>query len=118
ERMFALDRFVMEDVLVNAIYGENQRVLAALLRERGDDAGAAEMDRRADRTTASLVAKCWDEDRGLFFDLPGRREEPQRVNPGAALMPLVLRDLPPSFAESLAAHVESPREYAAPFPVP
>jgi Mannosylglycerate hydrolase MGH1-like glycoside hydrolase domain len=118
ERMFALDRFVMEDVLVNAIYGENQRVLAALLRERGDDAGAAEMDRRADRTTASLVAKCWDEDRGLFFDLAGRREEPQRVNTVSSLMPLVLRDLPPSFAESLAAHVESPREYAAPFPVP
>jgi hypothetical protein len=117
-RMFALDRFVMEDVLVNTIYGENERVLAGLLRERGDAAGAAEMDRRADRTRRALVDKCWDPERGLFFDLAGLREEKQPVSTVSSLMPLALRDLPRPMADALAAHVENPREYAAPYPVP
>ena len=117
-RMFALDRFVMEDVLVNTIYGENQRVLAGLLRERGDSEGAAEMDRRADRTTAALVEKCWDAERGLFFDLAGPREEPQRVSTVSSLMPIALADLPRPMAEALVSHVEDPRQYAAPYPVP
>jgi hypothetical protein len=35
EKMFALDRFICEDVLVNTIYGENQRVLGRAARDRG-----------------------------------------------------------------------------------
>jgi glycogen debranching enzyme len=116
--MFALDVFVIEDVLVNAIYGENERVLARLLRERGDTAGAAEMDRRADRTTAGLAEKCWDAEKGLFFDLAGQREERLRVNTVSCLMPLVLADLPKTMAEALIGHVADPAEYAAPFPLP
>jgi hypothetical protein len=116
-RMFALDRFVMEDVLVNTIYGENERVLAGLLREVGDAEGAAEMDRRADRTTAALVGKCWDARRGLFFDLAGLREEPQRVSTVSSLMPIALADLPAPMAEALVKHLVDPRAYAAPFPV-
>ena len=46
QRMFALDRFVVEDCFVNAIYGENQRVLGDLLERVGDAAGAAEMTYR------------------------------------------------------------------------
>jgi glycogen debranching enzyme len=116
--MFALDRFVMEDVLVNTIYGENERVIAGLLRERGDGQGALEMDRRADRTTAALVSKCWDPERRLFFDLAGLREEPQRVSTVSSLLPIALADLPRPMAEALVSHIEDPRRYAAPFPVP
>ncbi len=115
--MFALDRFVVEDVLVNTIYGENQRVLAGLLREVGDTEGGAEMGRRADRTMAALVEKCWDPDRRLFFDLAGRDEAPLRTNTVSCLMPLALADLPKPMAEALIAHVGDPREYASPFPV-
>ncbi len=116
--MFALDRFVMEDVLVNTIYGENERVLAGLLREVGDTQGAREMDRRADRTTAALVGKCWHAERGLFFDLAGLREEPQRVSTVSSLMPILLTDLPAAMARALAAHLADPHEYKATYPVP
>jgi glycogen debranching enzyme len=116
--MFALDLFAVEDVLVNAIYGENQRVLARLLHERGDGAGAAEMERRADRTTAGLAEKCWDPEGRLFFDLAGRREEPLRTNTISSLMPLVLADLPKAMGEGLIAHVADPDEYATPYPLP
>jgi glycogen debranching enzyme len=116
--MFALDLFVVEDVLVNSIYGENQRVLAELLEASGQAAAATEMRARAARTTQGLVEKCRDPGTGLFFDLAGRREEPLRVNTVSSLMPLILSDLPASAAADLAAHIEDPREYAAPYPLP
>ena len=40
DRMFAADRFVVEDVLVNTIYAENERVLAELHEEAGDTEAA------------------------------------------------------------------------------
>jgi glycogen debranching enzyme len=118
ERMFGLDLFVVEDVLVNSIYAENERVLAELLAEAGDRAGADEMRRRARRTTTALVDKCYDRDAGLFFDLAGKDEETLRTNSISSLMPLVLPDLPEAIAASIIDHLEDPREYSAPFPVP
>ena len=118
DRMFGLDLFVVEDVLVNSIYAENERVLGELLAEAGDAAGAEEMRRRARRTTTALVDKCYDRDAGLFFDLAGADEEMLRTNSVSSLMPLVLPDLPAPVAASLVDHLEDPREYSAPFPVP
>jgi glycogen debranching enzyme len=117
-KMFALDRFVCEDVLVNTIYAENQRVLADLLDEAAEGAAAGEMRARAARTTEGLLAKCYDAEAGLFFDLAGRREERLRVNTVSSLMPLLLPELPRPVADRLIVHLGDPREYAAPFPVP
>lgn len=117
-RMFALDRFVVEDVLVNTIYGENQRVLGELLARTGDAEGAREYAERAARTTHALVEKCFDRDRGLFFDLAGAAERPLAVNTVSSLMPLLLPDLPADAAQAVIRHLEDPREYASPYPVP
>ena len=118
EEMFALDRFVCEDVLVNTLYAENQRVLADLLEQAGDAAAAATLRARAARTTEALVAKCYDAEAGLFFDLAGRREERLRVNTVSSLMPLLLAETPAPVVERLVAHLTDEGEYAAPFPVP
>jgi len=118
DRMFGLDLFVVEDVLVNSIYAENERVLGDLLERTGDVAGAAEMRRRARRTATALVDKCYERDAGLFFDLAGAEEEMLRTNSISSLMPLLLPDLPAPIAATLIDHLEDPREYAAPFPVP
>ena len=117
-RMFALDRFVVEDVLVNTIYAENERVLAALLAEAGEAAGARTMHERAERTLSGLVEKCYDPEAGLFFDLAGRGEKRLRLNTVSSVMPLVLVDLPRAHADALIAHLTSPREYWAEYPVP
>jgi len=118
EKMFALDRFICEDVLVNTIYGENQRVLGELLESVGDAAGASAMRTRAAHTTEGLVSKCYDAEAGLFFDLAGRREERLRVNTVSSLLPLALPDIPSKIAQRIVGHLTDEREYAAPFPVP
>ncbi|HET8645517.1 MAG TPA: hypothetical protein VFO85_08530 [Vicinamibacteria bacterium] len=117
-RMFELDVFVVEDVLVNTIYAENQRVLAGLLERTGDAAGAAHMRARSARTLAGLLEKCWDAEAGLFFDAAGGAEEKLRVNTVSSLLPLALPDLPAEVAERLIAHLSDPREYWARYPVP
>jgi hypothetical protein len=117
-KMFALDRFVVEDCFVNAIYGENQRVLGELLDRVGDREGASEMRRRAAATTAGLMKKCFDPERGLFFDAAGLAEKPLAVNTVSSLVPLILADLPREAVDALVAHLRDPEEYASPYPVP
>ena len=116
--MFRLDRFVVEDVLVNTIHAENQRVLGELLRRSGDAAGAASWESRAALTVRALVEKCYDPASGLFFDLAGARETPLRVNTVSSLLPILLRDLPGEIVEALVSHLSDPAEYAAAYPVP
>lgn len=118
KKMFECDQFVVEDVLVNVIYAENQRVLSRLMAEVGDAAGAAELSRRAGRTVKALIGKCWNQEAGVFFDLAGLREEPLRVNTVSSLMPLLIRELPQPMVERLVAQLEDPKKYGAAFPVP
>lgn len=118
DKMFEADRFVVEDVLVNTIYAENQRVLAELHQEAGDHASAATMRARAAKTVDSLVRKCWDPKTGLFFDLGGKREEQLNVSTVTSLMPILLPDLPREMVEALARHIADPKEYAAAYPIP
>jgi hypothetical protein len=118
DRMFALDRFVCADVLVNTIYAENQRVLGDLLERTGDAGRAARFRARARRAVEALVAKCWDPEAGLFYDRVGRDGRGRlRVNTVSSLMPLLL-DIPGEQAQALVAQIENPRTYRAPYPVP
>jgi glycogen debranching enzyme len=118
DKMFAADRFVVEDVLVNTIYAENQRVLAELHQEAGDEAGAAVLRGRAAKSVDSLVKKCWDAKSGLFFDLAGKAEKQLQVSTVTSLMPILLSDLPREMVDSLVKHIADPNEYAAAYPVP
>lgn len=117
-KMFALDVFVVEDVLVNTIYALGQASLARLLRDAGDSAAADAFEARAARTRRSLIDKCWDPKAGLFFDLAGLAEKKLTTNSVSSLLPLALPDLPSEIARELIRHLENPAEYAATFPVP
>lgn len=116
--MFALDRFVDEDVMVNTIYAENQRVLGELLARVGDADGAADFAARARLTRDALVAKCWDPEAGLFWDLAGLAERPLRTSTVTSLFPLLLPDLPAPIVARLIAQLEDPGAYATPWPIP
>jgi glycogen debranching enzyme len=116
--MFALDVFQVEDVMVNTIYIENQRVLADLCHRVGDSSAAESYRSRADRGFQSLLARCWDEERGLFFDLAGASESWLTTNTVTSLFPLLLPDTPGEVVARLVAHLADGDEYAAKYPVP
>lgn len=118
DEMFSLDRFVVEDVMVNTIYAENQRVLADLCADVGEDDAAGGYRSRADHTERALLDKAWDADRGLFFDLAGLVERPLEVNTVTCLFPLLLRATGDEVAERLVRHLTDPAEYDAAYPVP
>ena len=118
-KILAADLFHVEDVLVNTIYALGLRSLARLLEGSGDSSGAAEFNHEADRTRDALLAKCWDEDAGAFFDLSGVAETPVKVVTISSLMPLVLEDLPRPIVERLVDQwVTNPDHFWTPYPLP
>ncbi|MDA0174003.1 trehalase family glycosidase [Solirubrobacter taibaiensis] len=102
----------VEDVLVNTAHALSLRALARLT-------GNPEWDAHAARTEHALVDKCWDEQRGLFFDLAGRAEDPVKLSTWSSLAPLALIGIPREIRERLAnEHLLHPRRYLARFGVP
>ncbi len=115
-RVLAADLFHVEDVLVNSIYVMGLRSLARLL---GDAPEAAEFNLEADKTRDALIAKCWDEEAGAFFDLSGVDEKPLKVVTISSLMPLVMEDLPRAIVERLVdTWVTDPKHFWTPYPLP
>jgi glycogen debranching enzyme len=117
-RVTAGGRFTVEDVAVNALYAENQRVLAGLLAEVGDATGAGEMTSRADRTAEALFARCWDESDRDFHGLAGADEAKLPGNAVGGLLPVLLADAPADIVERVAGRLDDPEDFGGRFPVP
>lgn len=105
----------VEDVMVNVFYALSLRALGRLI---GAGEGE-EYERRAERTELALVERCWDAERGLFWDLAGRSERPLRVSTWSSLTPLALPSLPEDVARRLIdEQLLDPRRYRAPCGIP
>jgi glycogen debranching enzyme len=118
EEQATLDVFLFEDVMMNVIYADALRALARLARAVSTP-GADELERSSRRTHEALVAKCWDAERGLFWDLSGKREEQVKVLTFTSLFPLVLPDLDQAIAKRLVEeHLLNEREFWLPYPIP
>ncbi len=116
--IFDRDRFVVEDVGSNVLYAENQRVLAGLLAEVGDHAGAVEFGARADRTAAAVLARCWMPALGDFCSLAGRAETPLPGSTIGGLLPILLEELPDDIVERISARLADPADFGTRYPVP
>lgn len=102
----------VEDVLVNVAHALSLRALARIT-------GSREWDDHAALVEAALMERCWDERRGLFFDLAGRDERRVEVSTWSSLAPLALEGIPREVRERVANdHLLHPRRYAARFGVP
>ncbi len=118
ERQPLLNVFLFEDVMMNSIYADGLRALARLCRAVGlEDADECELQYR--RTLAALVTKCWDGERGAFWDLSGAREERARVLTFTSLFPLILPELDRGIARRLVNdHLLNEKEFWLPYPIP
>jgi hypothetical protein len=100
------------DVLVNTVYALSLRALHRM-------SGEPRFLRRAERAEAALMERCWDERRGLFFDLATRSERRVEVSTWSSLAPLALRALPEDVRRRLVEeHLLDPRRYRAPVGIP
>ncbi len=117
--LIAADIFVVEDVLTNCAYAQGLRALARLCRVESQLNDAAEFDQLAGRVERALVTRCYDEPRGIFFDLLGAAEKPSGVVTVTSLLPLMLDNLDPAIAKRLVEeHLHNPAEFWLPYPVP
>lgn len=120
-RMPLIDRwgqFLVEDVLMNSILGKNLRVLAQLAQELKKPEEAREFGKQANRVTQALLAKCWDEEGGMFWNLDGREERSAKIKTIISLMPLILEDLPKDIAHRLVQeHLTNPQEFWTNYPI-
>lgn len=108
--------FRVEDTLFNSVYAYNLRSLARVCAAAGQN--GERFVKRADLTERALVAKCFDPERGYFTSLFGVRERRAPTLTVASLVPLLVRDLPPSIADSVVALIESPRHFNRRYPLP
>ncbi len=105
----------IEDVLVNVMYGLSLRSLSRLMGEMN----GSEYARRAEAVTEGLLERCWDERRGLFWDLAGRAQRPIEISTWSSLAPLALPDLPEDVGRRIVEeHLLDPARYHAPVGVP
>jgi hypothetical protein len=110
-------RFV--DVLVNSVYADGLHALARMAERAGDACVATWAGERARAVRDGLLERCWDERRGLFYDLAGRTgRRADRTKTIVSLFPLLLPDLPAEVAARLVEHLTDPREFWTEFPVP
>ncbi len=102
----------VEDVWFNVAYALSLNAMARL-------SGDASWTARARRVEGALLARCWDEQHGLFFDLAGHDERPVRVSTWSSLSALVLDGLPEPVRRRLVEeHLLDPRRYAAACGIP
>ena len=102
----------VEDVLVNVFYALSLRALHRM-------SGLERFRERAERVEAALMERCWDERRGLFFDVAERSERRVEVSTWSALAPLALGGLPEEVRRRLVEeHLLDPRRYSAPVGIP
>lgn len=113
--ILALDLFQVEEVLTNVFYVLG---LAALGRLCAGSAQATAFQARAVAVQAALVAKCYDEQAGAFFDLAGHDEQPLKTLTITSLAPLALPNLDGVIVDRLLGHLRNPTTFALPFPVP
>lgn len=111
------DVFLFEDVMVNSIYADSLRALAALCRAVGLP-GSEDLEARRAKCVKALLAKCWDDKAAAFWDLSGKAEERVRVLAFSILFPLILPELDANIAQRLVEeHLTNEKEFWLPYPV-
>ena len=124
----AAEHFLWVDCLVNSLYLASLASEARLWRVADNPARATEVERRRSIALDSLLSRCWDPERGAFFDYsldPSPEpsgpllRRPARLLTIASLLPLILPDLPrPIAAQLVERHLLEPDEFWLPYPVP
>jgi hypothetical protein len=115
-RLYPRARFLVQDVLVNAVYADGLHALAGLHEQAAD--GAGERWRGMARGVEEAITATLRGDDGFYYDRDLRRGRLLPVRTVAGLSALMLRSLAGEDAEPLLAAFDDPAMFGLPFPVP
>jgi glycogen debranching enzyme len=108
-------RFLVQDVLMNAVYADGLRTLGRLhARGDGDDGG---WSARADAVETAIRTTLRGAD-GFFYDRDLRSGRLLAVRTVAGLMPLLCESLTDADVSPLIAALDDPGQFATPYPAP
>jgi glycogen debranching enzyme len=115
DRLFRRGRFLVDDVLVNAVYVDGLRALARMHRLAGADGN--HWERQAAVTERALIAACRGR-HGFFHDRDRRHGRLLPSRTAAGLAALLLDGLSDAAAAPLLRDLADPARFATPYPVP
>ncbi|SEP08268.1 MGH1-like glycoside hydrolase domain-containing protein [Actinacidiphila rubida] len=114
------DAFRWVDVLFNTVYADGLAALSRLLTAvRPGDPAAAVYAERSRQVAEALVARCWDDEEGVFWDIDLRTGEQQKVRTVSSLFPILLDAVPDRLAQRVIdEHLLNPGRFWLTHPVP
>ena len=109
-------RFLVQDVLMNAVYADGLRTLGALHDRVGEGSGEV-WQQRAAAVERAMTTSLRGED-GFFYDRDLRSDRLLPVRTVAGLMPLLCDSLSDAELAPLYAALDRPDQFATPYAVP
>ncbi|MFC5204874.1 MGH1-like glycoside hydrolase domain-containing protein [Streptomyces kaempferi] len=108
------------DVLFGTVYADGLATLSRLHAAlHTPDRTADVLAERSRRVTEALVAECWDEQAGAFWDIDLRTGEQQKVLTVSSLFPILLDAVPNRFAQRVIdEHLLNPDRFWLTHPLP
>jgi glycogen debranching enzyme len=114
-RLNRVGRFLVQDVLMNAVYADGLRTLGRLHALCAEDDG--EWSARADAVERAMLVTLRGPD-GFFYDRDLRSGRLLPCRTVAGLMPLLCESITGSDVAPLLAALDDPAQFATPYPVP
>ncbi|WP_327425534.1 trehalase family glycosidase (plasmid) [Streptomyces sp. NBC_01527] len=108
------------DVLFSTVYADGLATLSRLQAElHTADHTANLYAQRSRRVTDALVAQCWDEHAGAFWDIDLRSGKQQKVLTVSSLFPILLDAVPDRLAQrAIDEHLLNPGQFWLTYPIP
>ena len=119
EVIFRRDRFNVEDVMMNCLYAQGLRDIAAMSGMVGDGVTRDSFTKLALRTEQAVLEKLYDPQRQAFWGLWSKHERPLKVMTVSSLFPVLLESIDRARLDELVQrHILNEEEFWLPYPVP
>ena len=118
ERAGDWDSDFCEGIDLNAFLCRELAAYRILCEALGRTEEAAEAAAWYEQRKAAVLAQCWDEQDGFFYDVDARTGQRMRVRSVAGFAPLWAGIATPEQAGRSVQHLLDPAEFARPYPVP
>jgi glycogen debranching enzyme len=119
EEIKKLDIFVVKDVSFNVIYILGMNSLASLCDLTGRKEDAKKFRERAEKTTESLIRKCWHSHSSFFYDLYSSNDKMVEELTVTGLFPIALENTGKDKTDALVnEHLLNKEEFWSEYPIP